>query len=142
MKTLSFDPANYAHRLVCEVFLHHTDAYGHANNTSIAGFMESARFDFFRTIGLFDPKDLFTLPLILVHTEYNFRNIARFNDKLAIYTRVEKIGSSSVTVQQVMLRDNETVIVADGHVVAVSYDHRTNRSRPLSEELRAKLQSL
>ena len=142
MKTLNFDPANYPHRLICEVFLHHTDAFGHANNTSIAAFMESARFDFFRKLKIFDPDDLFTLPLILVRTEYNFRNIAHFNDTLTIYTRVENMGTSSVTLQQVMVRDKEKVIVADGKAVAVSYDHHKNCSKPLPEEIRIKLQSL
>ena len=134
-----FDPTKYPHRFSREVYLYETDAFGHLNNVSFIAYMESARFDLFKKLGLFDPKDVTTLPLILARIECDYKKIARYNDKLTIYTRIVEIRLTSFTLENIFVRERDGAIIAKGKAVLVSFDHDKNQPVPLSDEVRNKL---
>jgi acyl-CoA thioester hydrolase len=131
----------YAHAYAREVYLYETDAFGHANNVSFIAYMESARFDLFKELELFDPRDVFTLPLILVRIECDYKEISRYNDLLTIYTGVSEIGASSFTLQHAIVREDDGVVVATGHAVLVVFDHETNLPVPIPDDVRDKLEA-
>lgn len=139
-KTIPFNPNDYPHAFTKEVYLYETDAFGHANNVSFVAYMESARFDFFKKLGLFDPHNVLTLPLILARLECDYKEIARYNDTLTIYSRIGEISSSSFVIDHVFVRESDQIVVAEGKVVLVYFDHEKNRSMPITEEVRQKLQ--
>ena len=139
MKKTDFDPSRYPHTFSCEVHIHETDAFGHANNTSYFAYMQNARFDLFKKMDLFDPIDIFTLGHILGHVECSYREIARYNDRLTIYTRVIDISSSSYTLEHVFVRIKDRVVVADGKAVLVAFDHAKNTTRLLTAQEKEKL---
>jgi acyl-CoA thioester hydrolase len=140
VRTTPFRPQDYPHLFAKEVYLYETDAFGHANNVSFVAYMESARFDFFKTLDLFDPHNVLTLPLILARLECDYKEIARYNDTLTIYSRIGEISSSSFAIEHVFVREDDNVVVAEGKVVLVYFDHEKNRSLPITEEVRQKLQ--
>jgi acyl-CoA thioester hydrolase len=135
-----FKPQDYPHAFTKEVYLYETDAFGHANNVSFVAYMESARFDLFKTLDLFDPHNVLTLPLILARLECDYEEIARYNDTLTIYSRIGEISSSSFVIDHVFVRESDNIIVAEGNVVLVYFDHEKNHSMPITEEIRQKLQ--
>lgn len=139
-KTTSFKPNDYPHSFTLDVYLYQTDAFGHANNVSFVAYMESARFDLFKKLDLFDPRNVLTLPLILARLECDYKEIARYNDTLTIYSRIGEISSSSFVIDHVFVRESDNIIVAEGKVVLVYFDHEKNRPMPLTEEIRHKLQ--
>ena len=140
MKKTDFDPSRYPHTFSCEVYIHETDAFGHANNTSYFAYMQNARFDLFKKMDLFDPSDIFTLGHILGHVECSYREIARYNDRLTIYTRVIGISSSSYTLEHVFVREKDRAVVADGKAVLVAFDHPKNTTRLLTTQEKEKLE--
>ena len=138
--TTPFRPQDYPHAFTKEVYLYETDAFGHANNVSFVAYMESARFDFFKELGLFDPHNVLTLPLILARLECDYKEIARYNDTLTIYSRIGEISSSSFVIEHVFVRESDNIVVAEGKVVLVYFDHEKNKSMPLTDKVRHKLQ--
>jgi len=133
------DDDDHIHTFVCDVRLYETDAFGHANNVSFFAYLESARFDLFKKLRLFDPTNIFSLSLILARLECDYRAIARYNDVLTVYTRVEEIGRSRFTLEHVLVRKRDETEVARGKAVLVAFDHVANRSIPIPEEMRQKL---
>ena len=136
---MEFDPSQYPHSFSREVYLCETDAFGHVNSVSFIAYLESARFDLFKKLELFNPKDLLAFNLIIARIECDYKNIARYNDKLTIYTRVAEIRSSSFILEHVFLREEDSSIVAKGRVVLVAFDHAHNRPQPIPQEWRGKL---
>jgi acyl-CoA thioester hydrolase len=139
-KITTFKPDNYPHAFNRDVYLYETDAFGHTNNVSFLAYMESARFDLFKKLDLFDPRDVLSLPLILARAECDYKEISRYNDTITIYSRITEIGSSSFVIEHVFVREGDNAIVAEGKVVIVYFDHAKNRSMPIPDEVRHKLQ--
>jgi acyl-CoA thioester hydrolase len=139
-KISPFKPNNYPHTFTLDVYLYETDAFGHTNNVSFAAYMESARFDLFKKLDLFDPHNVLTLPLILARLECDYKEISRYDDTLTIYSRIAEISSSSFVIEHVFVREGDNAIVAEGKVVIVYFDHEKNHSMPIPEEVRHRLQ--
>lgn len=139
-KTTPFNPNDYPHTFTKEVYLYETDAFGHANNVSIIAYMESARFDLFKKLGLFDTRNVLTLPLILARLECDYKEISHYDDTLTIYSRIAEIRSSSFDIKHVFVRESDKIIVAEGKAVMVYFDYGKNRPMPIKEEVRQKLQ--
>jgi acyl-CoA thioester hydrolase len=139
-KISPFKPNDYPHTFTLDVYLYETDAFGHTNNVSFVAYMESGRFDLFKKLDLFDPHNVLTLPLILARLECDYKEISRYNDTLTIYSRIAEISSSSFVIEHVFVRGSDNIIVAEGKVVLVYFDHKKNRSIPITDEVRQKLQ--
>jgi len=138
---MKFNGLNYPHLFRRQVFLYETDAFGHTNNVTFFGYMESARFELFKEIRLFDPTDVLTCPLILAHAECDYRKISRYDDTLLIYSRVSDIRKSSFLIEHVMLREGTEDVIATGKVVMVYYHHKKNEARPLPKKVKKALQA-
>ena len=65
--------------------------------------------------------------------EADYLTPARFDDVLAVETRVEEIGGARITLTQTVRRDNETCFVARVQLVALS---NTGRPQRLPEALK------
>jgi acyl-CoA thioester hydrolase len=128
-----------------------TDRFGHINNASFATYLESARIELITSLGY---------PLggmILAHMAIDFRRQLQVGDPLVVFTRVERIGTSSVTMLQALVRPARPELglglpravpvsqapagewVADARTVVVRFDYREDRSVPVSSDLRAQL---
>jgi acyl-CoA thioester hydrolase len=128
-----------------------TDRFGHINNASFATYLESARIELITSLGY---------PLggmILAHMAIDFRRQLQVGDPLVVFTRVERIGTSSVTMLQALVRPARPELglgvpravpvsaapagewVADARTVVVRFDYREDRSVPVSADLRAQL---
>ena len=141
MEAMRFNGLNYPHVFKRQVFLYETDAFGHTNNVTYFQFMESARFELFKEMRLFDPTDILTCPLILAHAECDYRQISRYDDTLLIYSRVSDIRKSSFLIENVMFREATGDVIATGKVTLVYYHHRKNKAQPLPEKVKKALQA-
>lgn len=112
-----------------------TDAFRHINNTVVAGWFESAREPLFRIFApSMRPEDL---ALILARIEIDFLAQIHYGHEVTIETGIEKIGNSSfVVLHRAWQQGGE---VARGRAVQVHFDWQTEKSRPLSDDLRQQL---
>ncbi len=117
------------HRTDIQVRFGDTDALGHVNNASFAAYAELARLDFLELFGGS------VRSLILASLYIDFRRQVAFTDEVYVETVVEKIGTSSVTLAQTMFAAGERA--ADVRSTVVYFDYSTNKSRPLTDDMRA-----
>jgi len=121
-----------ARRVDIQVRFGDTDALGHVNNASFASYTEVARLDFLNCLG----KSVRSLILATLYID--FRRQVKFGDRVHVETRVERIGTSSVTLMQTIFANDEHA--ADVRSVVVYFDYAKSASRPLTPEMRAALE--
>jgi len=121
---------------------YHLDLYGHVNNTRYLEFLEEARWNI---------KDLyFDLPamrdqdlnLVVVNININYRDSARLDDVLEIFTKVIRVGNKSVTLKQEIFFENTQKTVADAEVTFVIYDKNIGKAIELAPEIRQQFRRL
>ncbi len=112
-----------------------TDALGHINNASVASWFEEARrpiFEYF--VPDLDPKKW---NLILARLEIDYLAQGHYQKTTTIKTSVEKIGNSSFVLLQEAVQDD--VVISRGKAFLVHFDYQTQKSRPIPDDIRAKL---
>lgn len=115
-----------------------TDRQGHVNNAVFATFLETGRVEI-----LYDPKAPLAedgAAFVIARLSLNFESEIRWPGEVSIGTRVARIGRSSVTLEQGIFQNN--TCVARAETVIVQMDDATRRSRPLSADAVAHLQTL
>ena len=117
------------HRTDVQVRFGDTDALGHVNNASFAAFAELARLDFLQRFGGS------VRSLILASLYVDFRRQVAFTDEVYVETTVEKLGTSSVTLAQVIIAGGERA--ADVRSRVVYFDYSNNKARPLTDDMRS-----
>ncbi|HRN18957.1 MAG: thioesterase family protein [Trueperaceae bacterium] len=105
-----------------------TDALGHINNAVYATYAELGRVEFVRSLDL--PPGGF----ILARLAIDYRLQVRLGQRVRVETWVERIGTSSVTMRQVVHADDEPA--AEIEAVAVWFDYDSNRPAPFPAEAR------
>jgi acyl-CoA thioester hydrolase len=121
------------HRTDIQTRFGDTDALGHVNNASFAAYAELGRLEFVHH--LFDES---VGTIILASLYLDFRRQVKFREPVHLETWVAKIGTSSVTLRQVIYASNERA--ADVRSVVVYFDYQANRARALPPEIRATLE--
>jgi acyl-CoA thioester hydrolase len=108
-----------------------TDALGHVNNGSYVVYAETGRLEFLKTFGSA------VRSLILAHLAVDFRKQVVYGQSVSVETWVTRVGTTSVTLAQVIRADGE--LAAEVHSVVVCFDYATQRPTPWSDEVRALL---
>ena len=138
---MNLNISKYPHSIKRQVFLYETDAFGHTNNVTFFQYMESARFELMKELRLFDPANILSCNFILAHAECDYRQISRYNDTLIIYSRISKIRTSSFVIENLIVNEKTGNVVATGKVVLVSFNHKRNRTTPLTQKVKKVLKS-
>jgi acyl-CoA thioester hydrolase len=117
------------HRTDIQARFGDTDALGHINNASLAQYAELGRLDFLhgvlgRSVG----------SIILASLYLDFRRQVAFRERIHVETWIERIGTSSVTLGQVIYADDQRA--TDVKSVVVYFDYETNTSKAVPAELR------
>lgn len=112
-----------------------TDALGHINNTVLPAWFEQARTPIFE---IFTPSlAIDEWQLILAKIEVSFLGQIYYGKIVEIKTYIQSIGNSSFVVYHQAWQDEKQV--AEGTAVLVNFDHTTQKSKHLSEPIRAAL---
>jgi len=130
-----------AHTLPVRVYWEDTDASGLVYHTSYIRFMERGRTELLRSLGL-DQRPLLEgaagAPTFFVvrAMQLDFIRPAVMDDLLRVETRVLELGGASLTLDQRVLRETETLVTAAVKVVCVE----GGRAKRLPPEVRAKFE--
>lgn len=113
-----------------------TDALGHINNASYVTWFETSRRPVFELfIPDLDPKKW---NLILAKVEVDFIKQGLYQAETEIKTYVAKLGNSSVHLAHEVFQDGE--LIAKGIDVLVHFDYKVQKSAPIPNEIREKLE--
>ena len=119
------------HRTAIQMRFSDTDALGHLNNGSFAVYAETAR------LALLGQLTESFRSLILAHLAIDFRRQVHYGEQVEVETAVTKLGTTSVTLQQVVRANGEPA--AEVRSVVVLFDYATQRPRPLPPDAREQL---
>lgn len=124
------------HTLVSRVYYEDTDFSGFVYHARYLHFMERARTDYLRLLGVeqgnLAASDDEGLLFVVHRMEIDFKSPARMDDILSIHTRTEKAGGAKMVLAQ-EVRRGDTLLVAAKVIIAVI--NANGRPRRLPETL-------
>jgi acyl-CoA thioester hydrolase len=133
--------SSYHYTSKIEVQFRDCDPLGHVNNAVYITYFEIARFAYCRDALGFTIEDAVgSESFIMARVECNFRSQARLGDHLDVRIRVSEIGRSSFQFEYEIVQAADGRVVADGKSVQVSFDYHAQKSIPVPESFRAKVE--
>ena len=110
------------HRFALTVYFEDTDAYGIVYYANYLKFMERARSDFIRAVGVDQAAELRRSgsAYAVVEVDIKYRKPARLSDDLLVISKVHQVRASSVHIQQRVMRGSE--LLTDAKVTAAFLD--------------------
>lgn len=115
-----------------------TDRQGHVNNSVFSTALETGRVELLHApdTGILEAGKAF----VIARLELDFRGELTWPGQVAIGTKVESVGRSSITLAQGLFQRDECVALAS--TVIVQVDERTHRATPLSAAAVERLRNL
>jgi acyl-CoA thioester hydrolase len=110
------------HHFALTVYFEDTDAYGIVYYANYLKFMERARSDFVRAVGVDQAAELRSSgsAYAVVEVDIKYRRPARLGDDLRILSTVDQVRASSVLIHQRVMRGEEQL--TDARVTAAFLD--------------------
>ena len=133
--------ADYKHFQVMPTRWADNDVYGHINNSVYYFFFDTLVNSWLIETGLLEIGKSEVIGLV-VETGCNFFAPASYPDIIHGGLRVAKIGSSSVTYEIGLFKNDDDECSAKGHFVHVYVEETSRRPVALSDDMRAKLEAI
>ncbi len=130
----------FTHRI--EVRFRDCDAMGHVNNAVYFTYFEQARAVMAETLGLRRELAQAGLGVILAHTSCDYKAQVVFGDQVEVGVRVVALGRTSFRSEFEARRVRDDALVAIGKSVQAVFDYDADRTTPIPDGLRAKLEAL
>jgi acyl-CoA thioester hydrolase len=117
------------------VYWEDTDAGGIVYYANYLKFMERARTEWLRTLGVEQEilKADQGLMFVVVHAEVSFRKPARYGDGLQVSCSLEDSGRASMTFRQQVVREGSAEVLVEGLVRIACLDAHKLKPRGLPE---------
>jgi acyl-CoA thioester hydrolase len=111
-----------AHHFALSVYFEDTDAYGIVYYANYLKYMERARSDMIRSVGVDQVAELKASgsAYAVVEVDIRYRQPGRLGDDLQVVSTIDQVRASSVHIQQRVMRGTE--ILTDARVVAAFLD--------------------
>jgi acyl-CoA thioester hydrolase len=134
---------NFKHKFPIQIRFKDIDRMGHVNNAVYLTFIETARVHYFDSVVGHGNKWSHQVGLILARTEIDYKAPVFLRDSIVVYTRCSRIGTKSITIDWVIVRDNNAAeeVVAKGISVLVCYDYDHNTTIAVPAEHRQLLEA-
>jgi acyl-CoA thioester hydrolase len=117
------------HRFALTVYFEDTDAYGIVYYANYLKFMERARSDMVRAVGIDQAEELGRSgsAYAVVEVDIKYRRPGRLGDDLQVVSTVEQVRASSVDIQQRVMRGPE--LLTEARVKAAFLDGKGRPQR-------------
>ena len=112
----------HEHHFALTVYFEDTDAYGIVYYANYLKFMERARSDFIRAVGVNQAAELRSSgsAYAVVEVDIKYRKPAKLSDDLLVISTVDQVRASSVLIHQRVMRGKEQL--TDARVTAAFLD--------------------
>lgn len=116
------------------------DAHQHVNNARYFTYMEFARIEYIKHIGLWDGIEFEDIGMILLETTCTFKAPIRYGQKIRVGVKTVKLGNKSMEIFN-SVQDAETgKTFARGRSILVAYDYAKEESISLPSHWRNAIQ--
>jgi acyl-CoA thioester hydrolase len=111
-----------AHHFALTVYFEDTDAYGIVYYANYLKFMERARSDMIRAVGVDQAAELAATgsAYAVIEVDIRYRKPGRLGDDLQVISTVDQVRASSVHIQQRVMRGSE--LLTDARLTAAFLD--------------------
>ncbi|MPM93685.1 hypothetical protein SDC9_140827 [bioreactor metagenome] len=131
----------FKHKTSNYVKFHEVDAFQVVHNLQYLLWAEIARVEYCTQLGISilpdKNKNEKPFSIFLVHTEINYFNPATFFDNYIMYTRVSKLGRSSMTFEHIVTKTDGTPLCINQGVEV--YTDKNMQSVRINEDIRKKV---
>jgi len=79
---------------------------------------------------------------VIAEVHCTYRAPASFYDVVSVFTRVARLGRSSLRMEFAVINDSTDALMAEGYAALVNIDLGVNRAVPFADELKAKVCAL
>ena len=117
------------------------DVYGHVNNVVYYSYFDTVVNNFLIDQGQLDYEKGKTVGWV-VETKCEYFSPVAFPDVVSAGLKVQRLGTSSVTYEVGLFRNDDATAAAQGHFVHVYVDREANTPQPLSEGMKEVLASI
>jgi acyl-CoA thioester hydrolase len=123
----------HEHRFALSVYFEDTDAYGIVYYANYLKYMERARSDMIRAVGVDQAAELRTSgsAYAVVEVDIRYRSPGRLGDDLVVVSSVDEVRASSVLIQQRVMRGEQQL--TDARVTAAFLDGQGRPRRQPSD---------
>jgi acyl-CoA thioester hydrolase len=119
------------------------DAFGHVNNTVYFRWFESARIAYADGIGLSDSAAGSSVDPILAAISCRYLKQLNYPDTVHVGARISGFGRrSSMTMQHRIISERLRAIVAEGDSTLVAFDYAAQKSVPVPDAVRARIEEI
>ncbi len=127
----------FRHKYRGRVQFSEVDSFGVTHNLVYFYWLEWARTDYLRSIGIkMSPLTLLKEhPLMTVHSEIDYFTPSKFNDEYEVLTRIDWVKSSSLCFENYIRLLDGTILVSASSVL-VNVDPKSGESVPVGSDLR------
>ena len=117
------------------------DPQGHVNNAGFITYLEHARVNYIRQLGLWDGKSFLEIGFILARVEMDFKKPILMTDAVEVGVKVSHLGNKSLDMNYLIRESNTGQIFAEGRTIQVAYDYETQKTIPVPDHWRDVIQS-
>ncbi|HIE16491.1 MAG TPA: acyl-CoA thioesterase [Bacteroidales bacterium] len=131
---------NFLHKVAVQIRFNDIDIAGHVNNAMYFQYLDLARLQYFDKV--FDDTIKWKKAgLVLAKIEINFLEPVFLNEKLFVYTKIDKIGNKSIQMYQHIIKsiDKKEILVSISTSVLVGYDYIKKRSFEIPKKWKEKI---
>lgn len=115
------------------------DLYGIVNNAVTISYLEYARIEYLKHLGLMSDwlNSNCSKAIVLADVQCDYVKPIHFDERIKIQVKVARIGRSSIDMHY-LGKDEQGAIVFTGRSTVVQIDKKTGKSSPWSEEVKLK----
>lgn len=131
-----------ARELPVRIYWEDTDAGGIVYHSNYLKYMERARSDLLRALGVSQEaslKDPDGIIFVAASAELRYRRAAKLDDELTVKTRVKSLGRASLVFEQNVWRGDE--LLTEGIIRVGAVSRRTMSPAPMPDELYEKIKA-
>ncbi len=114
------------------------DAMGHVNNAVYLTYLEMGRVAYYRALmGKASPKDF---NFILAHAEIDFRSPIHLNEDILLGVSIVRVGNKSFQFAYEIREATTGRLIAEARSVQAMYDYSQQKTIPIPEEFRQRIE--
>ncbi len=116
------------------------DPQGHLNNAKYLTYFEQARVKYVQELGLFRKgQSFFEIGMIIADIHIVFHAPILWGTPIKVGAKITKMGKKSLVVLQNIIHAETGEIYASGEVISVTYDYHTEKTIPIPDKWREKI---
>lgn len=112
------------------------DPQGHVNNAKYLTYIEQARTQYVRRLGLWPGGSFMDFGIILADVQMTFKSPITFGQPVRVGARVTQIGNKSFRMEYCLEDAVDGKELASGSSVLVAFDYHSGKTVPVPEEWR------